>query len=173
VNSLTALDRANAASLDELRAAGSDAPALLVDLLANACLLELSKLATTPCGLGSLCVGAVDILAQLAPIDRVATAHPRLPLVIAHAGQPAVDDAFDLMERHPCLHADLTSAHEWEATLPVARVEALHERLLFGSDCPNTTFTIAASADCIRRLDVSDRARRAILGENARRLTAV
>jgi hypothetical protein len=72
VNSLTALDRANAASLDELRAAGSDAPALLVDLLANACLLELSKLATTPCGLGALCVGTVDILAQLAPIERVA-----------------------------------------------------------------------------------------------------
>jgi hypothetical protein len=72
VKSLAALDRANAASLDELRAAGSDAPALLIDLLANACLLELSKLATTPCGLSALCVGAVDILAQLAPIDRVA-----------------------------------------------------------------------------------------------------
>jgi uncharacterized protein len=110
--------------------------------------------------------------AELAPIDRVATAHPRLPLVIAHAGQPAVDEALDLLEKHPALLADLTSAPEWGTELPLARIEALHERLLFGSDCPNTTFTIAASVDCIRKLDVSERARRVILGENARRLTA-
>jgi len=109
---------------------------------------------------------------ELAPIDRVATAHRRLPLVIAHAGQPAVDEALDLLEKHPALLADLTSAPEWETELPLARIEALHDRLLFGSDCPNTTFTIAASADSIRRLDVSERARRAIMGENARRLTA-
>ena len=108
---------------------------------------------------------------ELAPIDRVATAHPRLPLVVAHAGQPAVDEAFDLLEKHPALLADLTSAPEWQTTLPLDRIEALHERLLFGSDCPNTTFTIAASAECIRRLDVSERARRAILGENAQRVT--
>jgi hypothetical protein len=72
MNALTALDRANAASLEELRAAGSDAPSLLIDLLTNACLLELSKLATTRLDLEALCVGVVDVLAQLAPIDRVA-----------------------------------------------------------------------------------------------------
>jgi predicted TIM-barrel fold metal-dependent hydrolase len=107
---------------------------------------------------------------ELAPIDRVATAHPRLRLVIAHAGLPAVDEALDLLERHPALLADLTSAHEWEYPMPVARIEALHERLLFGSDCPNTTRTIAASADGVRRLGLGARALRAILGDNALRL---
>jgi predicted TIM-barrel fold metal-dependent hydrolase len=107
---------------------------------------------------------------ELAPIDRVATAHPHLRLVIAHAGQPDVDAALDLLERHPALHADLTSAHEWGAALPVARLEALHDRLLFGSDCPNTASTIAASIEGMRARGLSAPALRAILGENAVRL---
>lgn len=107
---------------------------------------------------------------ELDPIARVAAAHPSLTLVIAHAGLPDVDAAFDLLDRHPSLHADLTSAHEWQYPLPVARLEALHRRLLFGSDCPNTTRTIGESADGLRRIGLSDRALRAILGDNARRL---
>ena len=81
-----------------------------------------------------------------------------------------MDAAFDLLDRHPALLADLTSAPEWQTALPIDRVEALHERLLFGSDCPNTTFTIARSAEAIRRLELSPRALDAIMGENARRL---
>lgn len=108
--------------------------------------------------------------AELDPIDRVATAHPLLRLIVAHAGLPAVNETLDLLERHPALHADLTSAHEWAYPMPVARIEALHERLLFGSDCPNTARTIAASADGVRRLGLGQRALRAILGENACRL---
>lgn len=107
---------------------------------------------------------------ELAPIDRVARTHPALRLVIAHAALPDIDAALDLLERHPALLADLTSAHEWQYPMPVARIQALHERLLFGSDCPNTTVTIAASADGIRRLGLSAHAERAILGENALRI---
>jgi hypothetical protein len=107
---------------------------------------------------------------ELAPIDRIATAHPRLRIVIAHAGLPDVDAAFDLLERHPALHADVTSAHEWQSTLPIGRIEALHERLLFGSDCPNTASTIAASIEGLRARGLSPQALRAILGENAMRL---
>ena len=72
MSALAALDRANAASLVELRAAGSDAPSLLIDLLTNACLLELSKLVTRQLDLDALCAGVVDVLTQLAPIDRIA-----------------------------------------------------------------------------------------------------
>ena len=32
--------------------------------------------------------------------------------MIAHAGQPAVDEAFDLLEKHPALLADLVVASE-------------------------------------------------------------
>jgi predicted TIM-barrel fold metal-dependent hydrolase len=107
---------------------------------------------------------------ELAPIDRVATAHPGLRLVIAHAAQPDVAAALDVMERHPSLLADLTSAHEWAYPLPIDRLEAVHERLLFGSDCPNTLRTIAESMEGLRRLGFSAHAVRAIAGENAMRL---
>ena len=107
---------------------------------------------------------------ELAPIDRVATAHPELRLVIAHAAQPDVAAALDLMERHPSLLADLTSAHEWAYPLPIDRFEPLHERLLFGSDCPNTIRRIGESMEGLRRLGLSARAVRAIAGENAIRL---
>jgi predicted TIM-barrel fold metal-dependent hydrolase len=107
---------------------------------------------------------------ELAPIDRVATAHPDLRLVIAHAALPDIDAALDLMDRHPGILADLTSAHEWAYPMPIDRLEALHERLLFGSDCPNTSRTIAASAENLHRLGLSARAVRAISGENALRL---
>jgi predicted TIM-barrel fold metal-dependent hydrolase len=107
---------------------------------------------------------------ELDPIERVARAHPRLHLVIAHAGLPDVGRALDLLERHPALYADLTNAHEWQYPLPVDRIEALHERLLFGSDCPNTSCTIAESAAGLQALGLSAGALRAILGENAARL---
>ena len=107
---------------------------------------------------------------ELAPIERVANAHPQLHLVIAHAGLPDIDAGLDVLARHPAVYADLTSAAEWRSTLPIARIEALHERLLFGSDCPNTTMSIADSAAWLRRQELSARALQAILGENAARL---
>ncbi len=107
---------------------------------------------------------------ELEPIARVAAAHPELRLVIAHAGLPDIDAALDLLEHHPALHADLTSAVEWQYPMPVARIDALQARILFGSDCPSTTRTIAESADGIRRLGLGEGALRAIMGENAMRL---
>lgn len=107
---------------------------------------------------------------ELAPLDRVAAAHPQLRLVIAHAGLPDVDAALDLLERRPATYADLTSAHEWAYPMPIERLEALADRLLFGSDCPNTASTIAASVEGLRGRGLSAAALRAILGENAMRL---
>jgi predicted TIM-barrel fold metal-dependent hydrolase len=107
---------------------------------------------------------------ELEPIARVASRHPTLRLVVAHCALPDADAALDLLERFPALHADLTSAGQWQYAIPTARLEALHDRLMFGSDCPNTTITIAEAAAWIRRLDLSPRALAAILGENATRL---
>jgi len=107
---------------------------------------------------------------ELAPIDAIAAAYPRLSLVLAHCGLPDIDAALDLLERHTALYADLTSAAEWRCALPVARLEALWERILFGSDCPNTTLTVTESMAWLRRQGLSPRALDAILGENAARL---
>lgn len=107
---------------------------------------------------------------ELAPIRRVAERHPGLRLVIAHSALPAIDAALDLLEQFPMLFADLTSAAEWRYPMPVARMEQLQERLLFGSDCPNTMVTIAEAAAYLRGLGLSAQALRAILGGNAWRL---
>jgi len=107
---------------------------------------------------------------ELAPVARVVARHPRLHLVIAHAGLPDIDAALDIMEQHPAVYADLTSAAQWQYPFPAARVEALHERFLFGSDVPNTKLTIAQSVEWLRAQRLSRRALRAILGENAMRL---
>jgi predicted TIM-barrel fold metal-dependent hydrolase len=42
----------------------------------------------------------------------------------------------------------------------------------FGSDCPNTTITVAESATYLRALGLSDQALRAVMGENAGRLVS-
>ena len=107
---------------------------------------------------------------ELEPIARVAARHPTLRLVIAHAALPAIDAALDLLERFPSLHADLTSAGQWRYPVPVTRIEALADRLMYGSDCPNTTITITDGAAWIRALGLSPRAERAIFGETAMRL---
>jgi predicted TIM-barrel fold metal-dependent hydrolase len=107
---------------------------------------------------------------ELEPIDHIARAHPRLHLVIAHAGSPDIDAALDLLERHAAVYADLTSAAEWSCALPVERLEALHERLLFGSDAPNAICKIEEAAAWLGALGLSDGALRAIRGENALRL---
>lgn len=56
------------------------------------------------------------------------------------------------------------SRPKWRTPLPHDRLEALHERLPFGGDCPTTTFRVAESAETIRRLGLGTRALRAIPG---------
>ncbi|MBI5504769.1 MAG: amidohydrolase family protein [Deltaproteobacteria bacterium] len=107
---------------------------------------------------------------ELAPVGRIAAAYPRLKLILAHCGSPGIDAALDLIERHSALYGDLTSAAQWKFPLPIERLEALHEKILFGSDCPNTTVTITESMAWLRRQGLSPRALQAILGENAARL---
>lgn len=68
------------------------------------------------------------------------------------------------------MYAGLTSAGQWQYPVPVARLEALHTRLLFGTDIPNTTIRIADTVVWVRRLGLSAAALLAVLGGNAQRL---
>jgi predicted TIM-barrel fold metal-dependent hydrolase len=110
---------------------------------------------------------AVD---ELAPLGRVAAAHPATTLILAHCGHAASGDAVALLDAHPNVYADLTPVVRHTVDLPTADIERLADRLLFGTDAPNTALTAAAlHADLVAR-GLSATALEQILHGNAERL---
>lgn len=108
----------------------------------------------------------------LEEIDRVATAHPQLRLIVAHAALPQVDAAVELLLRHPQVHADLTPVVAATPALSDTQLTQHADRLLFGSDAPNTGVTVPALVAAWHDRDVPPQVRDAVLGGTARRLMA-
>jgi len=77
-----------------------------------------------------------------------------------------------MVASHPHVHADLTPVVTEPVALPAGRAEALSDRLLFGSDAPNTARRVAEDLDDLGRLGLSEQAVSRITGGNARRLLA-
>ena len=76
--------------------------------------------------------------------------HPRLPVVLAHAGMPDFAAAVGLVERFPHVHLDTTMVgtafSERFAPLPAdwpARLAGIADRVVFGSDFPNIPYPLA------------------------------
>jgi predicted TIM-barrel fold metal-dependent hydrolase len=109
---------------------------------------------------------------ELAALDRVATAHPDAPLILAHSGHEAARDALALIDAHPCLHADLTPVASSPVDLGAADVAARPDRFLFGSDAPNTPFRVGESLARVRAMRLPPDVEAAVLGGNAERLAA-
>jgi uncharacterized protein len=77
----------------------------------------------------------------------VLTEHPRLPVVLAHAGMPDFDAALDLVHRHDHVYLDTTMVgtdfSNRFAPLPPdwpARIAEVADRIVFGSDFPNIPY---------------------------------
>lgn len=109
---------------------------------------------------------------ELAPVARVVTRHPEARVILAHCAMPATTAAVALMDAHPHLHADLTPVVRDLVGLPAAVAERLADRLLLGSDAPNTPFTSGRCRAAIAELGLSPAAEAAITGGTARRLQA-
>jgi uncharacterized protein len=107
---------------------------------------------------------------ELAPVDTVARHHPDAVIVIAHCGFPAVDDALDLVERHPGVHADLTPVIHEAPTVPEERMATVAGKLLLGSDAPNTAVPAGDLVVAVRSLPLPTGTIEAITGGTARRL---
>lgn len=76
--------------------------------------------------------------------------HPRLPVVLAHAGMPDFAAAVALVERFERVHLDTTMVgtafSERFAPLPAdwpARLAGVADRVVFGSDFPNIPYPVA------------------------------
>ena len=80
----------------------------------------------------------------------VLAAHPRLPVVLAHAGLPEFDAALDLVHRYERVHLDTTMVgvpfSRSYAPLPddwPARLVAVADRVVLGTDFPNIPYPYA------------------------------
>lgn len=109
---------------------------------------------------------------ELAPIARVASEHPGATIVIAHCGHPAVHAALDLVEAHAGVHADLTPVITAAPVLPTERLHAVADKLLFGTDAPNTGVRAGAHLRAVASLPLPAEHLSAIVGGTARRLVA-
>jgi hypothetical protein len=76
--------------------------------------------------------------------------HPRLPVVLAHAGMPDYGAALDLVERYERVHLDTTMVgtafSERFAPLPAdwtARLAGVADRVVLGTDFPNIPYAYA------------------------------
>lgn len=109
---------------------------------------------------------------ELSPVDRTATRFPEAPVVLAHTAHPATAAALALLDAHPSVHADLTPVVRQQVDLDAEALERHADRLLFGSDAPNTAITAGAGLAHLRSLDLSPAALAAITGGTAERLRA-
>lgn len=113
-----------------------------------------------------------------APIARLLSRFPRLPLIIAHMGMPEYGEFLDLCLSHEQVRLDTTMAFTGfsEETMPfpselTPQLRDAGERILFGSDFPNIPYSYADALRAITdRPGVDDRWVRNVLFDNAARL---
>jgi predicted TIM-barrel fold metal-dependent hydrolase len=100
------------------------------------------------------------------PVAELLRRHPRLPLVIAHAGAPEYAEFLGLAESHERVGLDTTMAftdffEEIGAAYPPELLPRLRDlglagRVLLGSDFPNIPYPYATQLDALERLQLGD-----------------
>lgn len=116
-------------------------------------------------------VGGQTDADELEPVAEVARRWPEARLVIAHCGHRAAARAIELLGEHPSLHADTTPVISELVDLPPAAA-AVADRLLLGTDAPNTGFHVEEVVAGLGPLGLAPGALAGVLGGNARRLLA-
>jgi hypothetical protein len=113
------------------------------------------------------------------PIGEVLEKHPRLSMVIAHAGAPEYEDFLVLAEQFERVRLDTTMAFTdfFEAAAPFPpslrprlRELGLAGKVLLGSDFPNIPYPYAHQLEALMRLDLGDDWLRAVCWSNTRNL---
>jgi predicted TIM-barrel fold metal-dependent hydrolase len=115
--------------------------------------------------------------------ELILSTFPELVVVLAHANYPRVAEAFELLARHPNLVLDTVHvfsplARDWVPPGAARSVgeelrsglEAFPDRVLFGTDHPSGTGTLATIYRDVRAFGLSPAIEGRLLGENARRL---
>jgi len=109
---------------------------------------------------------------EVRPIAAVARRWPEARIVVAHCGAPAVEPVLALLRATRAVHADLTPVGARLTPVDAAALAGLEDRILFGSDAPNTGSAIGTSVAHVRAMGLGADAEAAVLGGNATRLLA-
>ena len=109
---------------------------------------------------------------DLAAVQRVADQHPDAVLIVAHLGAPAITATLRLLDRHPKLHADLTPVVTALPAIDPAELHRRADRLLFGSDAPNTGFGVHELLEHWYHQSPDPTVQQQVRGGTARRLLA-
>jgi predicted TIM-barrel fold metal-dependent hydrolase len=114
------------------------------------------------------------------PFGEVLDRHPSLTAVVAHLGMPDYAEFLDLAERHPRVHLDTTMAFTdfTEQRMPFPRglrprLLDLGDRVVLGSDFPNTPYPYSHQLEVLARLDLGDDWLRGVLHDNGARLVGL
>ncbi len=111
------------------------------------------------------------------PFGEVLARHPGLLAVVAHLGMPEYADFIGLARTYPRVHLDTTMAFTdfTHATMPfppdlLPALVDLQERVVLGTDFPNTPYPYLHQLDALVRLGLGDHWLRAVLHDNGARL---
>ncbi len=111
------------------------------------------------------------------PFGEVLARHPRLVAVVAHLGMPEYAEFLALARRYAGVHLDTTMAFTdfTEQRMPYPaelrpRLLELGDRVVLGTDFPNTPYPYGHQLDALVRLDLGDDWLRAVLHDNGARL---
>ena len=107
---------------------------------------------------------------ELVPIGTIAQRHPGATIILAHFGHHAFAEAVNLLHNHSNLYADLTPVILDPVPLTKSIGEGLRDRILFGSDTPNTGQSVSQLRDGLEQLDLNPEVLAAIMGGTAERL---
>ena len=114
------------------------------------------------------------------PVADVLGRHPSLTVVVAHMGMPEYGDFLGLARRHDRVHLDTTMAFTdyVEATMPFPAdllpvLADLGDRVVLGSDFPNTPYRYAHQLEALVRLGLGDDWLRGVLHDNGARLVGL
>ena len=111
------------------------------------------------------------------PFGEVLARHPRLTAVVAHMGMPEYAEFLDLADRFARVHLDTTMAFTdfTERRMPyppdlLPRLLELGDRVVLGTDFPNTPYPYSHQLEALVGLDLGDDWLRAVLHDNGARL---
>ena len=109
---------------------------------------------------------------ELEALGPVLGAHPRLNVVLAHTGHPAIEAALTLMARHDNLYADVTPVWLSQVEVTATTLERFAGRFLFGSDAPNNPVAVIDQVARFEAMGLSGHAHAMLMGGAAERLVA-